>query len=445
MEDETSPAFDLRDWLEPAQRPVEEASPSAPVLADRYRLGAVIGTGATATVHRAFDRVLRREVAIKLFDRGQGVDERRQAQEIRILSQLQHPGLVALYDTGTYADKTFLAMELVEGPTLAARIRQGALPAGETVELGAQLADALAYVHARGVTHRDLKPHNVLLGPHRPMLSDFGIAQVLDATRLTASGVVIGTAAYLAPEQVRSNEVAAPADIFALGLVLLECVTGRREYPGPMAEAAVARLQRLPAVPRDLPHGLSRLLEWMTVNDPAERPTAAEVAEALRSGGAGVPTIPFADRKKPERTKTPAISGRRKLIALAGAPLAAVVIVGALMANANAPTAPSSGTVTGPSPAPGAPPEQEPVTITAANAGKAVSEPAAPGAPAKNQESAATGAAPTQADAKGREKGGPPVSAEPEAKKKGKKEGKGRGTTATTSVSNPGGDSAAAG
>ena len=149
-------------------------------------------------------------------------------------------------------------------------------------DLGAQLADALAAVHAGGFVHRDIKPANVLLEDgHRPRLADFGIARALDATAATTAGCVLGTAAYLAPEQVRGEEIGPAADIYALGLVLLEAHTGRREYPGSALESATSRLYRKPALPDELPTDLSRLLGSMTAADPAERPGAGEVAGLL--------------------------------------------------------------------------------------------------------------------------------------------------------------------
>jgi serine/threonine protein kinase len=177
----------------------------------------------------------------------------------------------------------FVVTDLVEGPTLAERIASGPpLAPGAVRRLGAHLADALAYVHSAGIVHRDVKPANVLLGDGgRPRLADFGIARALEATAATADGCVVGTAAYLAPEQVRGEHVAPATDVYALGLVLLEALTGRREYPGAAVESATARLYRSPAVPEGLPAGLSTVLNAMTQDDPRRRPPAAAVAAAL--------------------------------------------------------------------------------------------------------------------------------------------------------------------
>ena len=141
-------------------------------------------------------------------------------------------------------------MQLIEGESLADRIRTGPLALGDVVALGSALGDALTYVHRHGVVHRDIKPGNVLLDTDgRPHLSDFGIAVLADATNITATGMVIGTASYLSPEQVRGQPVGPASDVYALGLVLLECITARREYPGNALEAAVARLHRAPEIP----------------------------------------------------------------------------------------------------------------------------------------------------------------------------------------------------
>ena len=173
--------------------------------------------------------------------------EARNRREVLTLAALSHPGLVTVYDVGDDHGRAYFVMQLIEGDTLAQRIRRGPLPLGDVIALGAALADALAYVHRRGVVHRDVKPGNVLLDADgRAHLSDFGIAAVRDAAPVTAAGMVIGTASYLSPEQVRGESVDPAVDIYALGLVLIECITGRREYPGNALEAAVARLHRRP-------------------------------------------------------------------------------------------------------------------------------------------------------------------------------------------------------
>jgi serine/threonine protein kinase len=138
--------------------------------------------------------------------------------------------------------------------------------------------------------HRDVKPSNILLdGSDTAYLADFGLARPLDSTRVTTTGEDVGTAAYLAPEQVRGHEVGPPADVYALGLLLLECLTGYREYQGDRAEAAAARLRRRPWVPHDVPAGLARVLARMTSPSARRRPTADQVADELRPAPAALP------------------------------------------------------------------------------------------------------------------------------------------------------------
>ncbi|WP_245887474.1 serine/threonine-protein kinase [Umezawaea tangerina] len=256
-------------------------------LAGRYRLGEVIGVGGVATVYRAWDTRLHRQVAIKLCAaHGDLANARRFDNEVRTLAGLHHPGLVSVHDAGTSPDgRPFVVLRLVEGRTLRDRMADGPLPVDEVRSVGAAVADALSYVHARGVVHRDVKPSNILLDEDGvPYLADFGLAHSVGSTRLTRTGLLVGTAAYIAPEQVRGADVDSPADVYALGLVLLECLTGRFEYTGSDVEAIVARLHRAPVIPDDLPADLARLLALMTEQSPGDRPGARQCAEALRTG-----------------------------------------------------------------------------------------------------------------------------------------------------------------
>ncbi|WP_436499044.1 serine/threonine-protein kinase [Actinokineospora sp. HUAS TT18] len=266
---------------------------SAGVLASRYRLDDLIGAGGMAEVYRACDKRLGRAVAIKILRDTADETDRRFHNEVEALACLVHPGLVRVYDAGTDGAHSFMVLQLVEGSTLRDRILDGPLPIGEVRALGACLADTLAYVHANGVVHRDIKPSNILLdADHAPYLTDFGLAHVPSATRITNTGELVGTAAYLAPEQVRGEEIDFPVDIYALGLVLLECLTGQREYEGNQVESAVARLHRPPVIPDDLPADLARLLALMTDLVPYRRPSAEECARALRGGGTTTLRLP---------------------------------------------------------------------------------------------------------------------------------------------------------
>ena len=293
------------------ERTVATAGADPAVVGGRYELGALLGTGASAVVRRGLDRVSGRTFAVKLFHAGASAhDRRRQQREMRALATLHHPGLVALHDGGVEDGRPFIVTDLVEGPTLAERLEAGPLDPEELLGIGARLADALAHVHRAGIVHRDLKPANVLLGADGPRLADFGIARALDGTAVTGTGYVVGTAAYLAPEQVRGEWVGPEADVYALGLVLLESLTGRREYPGALVESATARLHRPPGIPTGLPFALDTALRAMTALDPADRPAAADVATMLAAAPRAGRRRAGAHRRA--RPLSPGSRGRRR-------------------------------------------------------------------------------------------------------------------------------------
>ncbi|MEU2379320.1 protein kinase [Streptomyces misionensis] len=267
----------------PVSVPADERS--ARVLSGRYRLDKRIGSGGMADVYEGVDTRLRRSVAVKVFRPGPDphIEDRLTAEAV-LLARLQHPGLVTVYDAGRDDDRTYLVMQLVKGPTLRSLLAGGALPERRVLHVGAALARALAYVHRAGIVHRDVKPSNILLdAAGDPHLADFGIARLANATRHTAPDVLIGTAAYLAPEQVAGKQVGPAGDIYALGLVLLEALKGQLEYEGSPLEAAIARLHRPPEVPTWLPSDLATLLRAMTAQDPEARPDAESCADILAS------------------------------------------------------------------------------------------------------------------------------------------------------------------
>jgi eukaryotic-like serine/threonine-protein kinase len=278
---------------------------TADVLDGRYRLGEVIGRGGMSSVYTARDENLGRDVALKLFaPQAADADElRRQEAEIKLLATLNHPSLVTLFDAGVDTrvpdqPRPFLTMELVAGQDLRGRLRHSRVPLEELAVIGAGIADALAYVHGLGIIHRDIKPANILLvqvrpgEPVRPKLTDFGIARIVDGTRLTATGTMVGTAAYLSPEQAMGSPLSPATDIYSLGLVLLECIKGAVEYPGSAVESAVARLHRAPGIPADLPAEWQHLLASMTTLDPLDRPTAADLEIALRQALVSPESVP---------------------------------------------------------------------------------------------------------------------------------------------------------
>jgi serine/threonine protein kinase len=243
-------------------------------------------------VYRAHDRVLGRSVAVKLMRSvvGDGAERARFTDEARALARLSHPGLVTMLDAATADDEPYLVMELINGPSLTECCRGVALEPARVAVIGAQLADALHHAHEAGVVHRDLKPDNVLLAADdRALLTDFGIARLMsDTTRHTVTGVTLGTAAYLAPEQVCGGKVTPATDVYALGLVLLEALTGERAYQGLPIEAALARLTTPPTIPDTVPSSWHGLLRSMTALEPAERPSSDEVALSLRELASGV-------------------------------------------------------------------------------------------------------------------------------------------------------------
>ncbi|MFF1384928.1 serine/threonine-protein kinase [Arthrobacter sp. NPDC058288] len=312
---------------------IVESSPSetAEVLDGRYRLGEVIGRGGMASVYTARDENLGRDVALKLFaPQSADADElKRQEAEIQLLATLNHPSLVTLFDAGIDSrvpeePRPFLTMELIEGQDLRSRIRHSPVPLDELAVIGAGVADALAYVHNLGIIHRDIKPANILLvqvrpgEPLRPKLTDFGIARIVDGTRLTATGTMVGTAAYLSPEQARGADLGPASDIYSLGLVLLECIKGAVEYPGSAIESAVARLHRAPEIPSDVPAEWAALITSMTALDPMDRPSAADLETALRQALVSPESVPGTVAEEPTRI-LPAPPSRPPLIAPDGA------------------------------------------------------------------------------------------------------------------------------
>ena len=291
-----------RDGLEPfglerkgGQRGTEsEDAPREALVLGRYRLLERLGAGGFGVVWRAYDELLHREVAVKRISLGAGgdpIDGERASREAHAGARLSHPAIVVLHEACPAEDAFYLISELIHGDTLAELIATDALTDEELLEIGLALAGALAHAHARGVIHRDVKPQNVLV-PHEPderggvaKLADFGGARLTGEDALTRTGDVLGTLAYMAPEQSEGQEAAEPADLYALALVLYEGLAGvnpvRGSTPAATARRIGSRLEPLERRRGDLPRLLTRAIDLALMPDPAQRGELQDLHVAL--------------------------------------------------------------------------------------------------------------------------------------------------------------------
>jgi len=292
----------------------------------RYLLEERIARGGSADVWRAHDEELNRPVAVKLLHPHLVPDDRarlRLAAEGRLVASLDHPSIVKMYDVLTDGDTPALVMELIEGESLNLRLaRDGAIPQRAAAAIGAEVAEALAAAHRQGIIHRDVKPSNILLDTEgHAHLADFGIAHSLepDAERLTQTGMVVGTPAYIAPEQLAGTEVGPRTDIFGLGSVLFEMLAGDPPFaamaPLPLSEAHAAGPPAMPGIDPEL----VALTRACLANSPSERPAdAALIAAQLRSYATMNPAERDADTRAipiaaPVAVAEPAVAPSRTL------------------------------------------------------------------------------------------------------------------------------------
>ena len=270
---------------------------SGGVILGRYELTGQIGRGGFSTVYRAWDRKMQRQVAVKAVRRTEELTGRA-AHEARAAAKLSHPHIVTVYELAEDDDGIYLVSELVEGATLTARIASGSLTDREAVDVARQVLEALEHAHERGVIHRDIKPDNIMLAAGRGPLAkvmDFGIARLEDTQRLTRQGDVIGTLAYMSPEQADGRPLHDATDVYSTALTLYECLAGDNPFRAATAAETVTRLNTgalpLSRVRPDLPAELSGLIEQAMDSDPDRRlglrSFAAGLAElAPQLGGA---------------------------------------------------------------------------------------------------------------------------------------------------------------
>ncbi|HSC04261.1 MAG TPA: serine/threonine-protein kinase [Solirubrobacteraceae bacterium] len=270
------------------------APSDAPLVLGRYRLRRRLGTGGFATVWLAQDQRLDREVAVKILPRARviagdraGAGGGRFEREARAAARLAHPGIVTLYEAAVDDEGAYLVSELVHGTTLDELLEAGRLSDRDVVRIGIALCDALSHAHAQGVIHRDVKPSNVLVPDHPTTpagvarLTDFGVARVLDGDTLTRTGDVVGTEAYMAPEQAQGLPAGAPADLFSLALILYEALSGTNPVRTAVTRRRATHLPPLRRQRRELPRELGQAIDLALRPRPSERGSLAELRAAL--------------------------------------------------------------------------------------------------------------------------------------------------------------------
>jgi eukaryotic-like serine/threonine-protein kinase len=315
------------------------------LIAGRYEIEQQVGSGGMSKVYRAHDRLLERTVALKILHEHYSQDDEyieRFRREARAVAQLAHPNVVTVIDRGEHESRQFIVFEYVDGENLKQLVqREGPLPTRQVVELGLQVARALASAHARGVVHRDVKPQNVLLSDEGlPKVTDFGIARTSDVESVTLTGTVMGTSEYISPEQARGEPVDFRSDVYSLGAILYELCTGEVPYPGenPVSVAMRHLHEPVPSVRvrrPEIPSRLDAAIRRSMAKDPAERfgsmdELIAELEASLRGLGNGEETIVLPAPARPRRGRR----GVRRFVRALVLSLLALLLVGAAAVGA---------------------------------------------------------------------------------------------------------------
>jgi len=312
------------------------------LIGGRYELEKHVGSGGMSRVYRAHDRLLERTVALKILHEHYSQDDEyveRFRREARAVAQIAHPNVVTVIDRGEHEGRQFIVFEYIDGENLKQLVaREGPLPAKQVIELGVQVASALASAHDRGVVHRDVKPQNVILSEDgMPKVTDFGIARSADIESVTLTGTVMGTSEYLPPEQARGEPVDVRSDVYSLGAILYELCTGRVPYPGenPVSVAMRHLHEPVPSVRErrpDIPPRLDAAIRRAMAKDPAERfgsmpELIAELEACLRSLGDGEETIVLPAAVRARRRRGRERRGARRFARALALSLVALVLV----------------------------------------------------------------------------------------------------------------------
>jgi len=339
-------------------------------IAERYELEEVVGQGGMSTVYKAHDSLLERYVALKVLHQQYNEDEdfvERFKREARSVAQLQHPNIVTVIDRGEEDGRQYIVFEFIDGENLKELVvRKGRLEVRDALEIADEVAQGLAFAHENGLVHRDVKPQNVLLnGDGRAKVTDFGIARSLDVEHgVTQTGTILGTSNYIAPEQATGQPVDAHTDVYSLGIVLYEMITGELPFPGESFVAIAMKHIQQPSpnvldIRGDVPLRVASMIDRALEKDPEQRfPTmgafAAEIEASLAEldrgeDGEVTMVVPAAQRLRPQKQRKP-VSPFPVLIGLLGALAIAAVVVGLLTLRGGGGATPPVGkpiTITG--------------------------------------------------------------------------------------------------